>query len=379
MRQRFIHLWLEFLNHFLYHLKIDKERMPSSPYADRANERLTMAEFREEVLDALSRVPKGQVITFSGLGALVGAHYERMGAVISQILRMQRARGNGLPWWRVVYSGEGPVKDLLVKEPKWAAKQAAQLKLDGIDLKTDILKLDHMEKKEPVILQPLVEHKYSLIYLHGFGSCADNYADWGRFIGDDEELSFDWKIISPNAPVRETTYMKGLKCRSWYDYLLPDCLGRESEYSQKDLDEIREDIFKLVDAEVERVGASNVFIGGASQGCKTSLDVFLRYPQALGGYIGIVGFLLPTTPVPASHPARCIEFVCGERDIDVPLSASQKTFERLKHLNGFSLKVEGVDHTGGIFNEPNYIAPFLKRAMKDSARRSQEERDQMEM
>lgn len=333
---------------------------------------MSMAEFREELLEALSRVPQGRVVTFTGLGALAGVHYERMGAGISHILKMERTRVKGLPWWRVVYSGsEGQkVKNLLVKELRWATKQAKQLELDGVDLEADIRDVDFLEQKEPVVLEPLEEHKYSLIYLHGFGSCADNYSDWGRFIGGQEELASNLKVIAPNAPVRETTYMKGLKCRSWYDYLLPDCLARDTEYSHSDLDEIREELNKLIAAEVEAVGAANVFIGGASQGCKTSLDVFLRYPEALGGYIGIVGFLLPTTPVPESHPAKCVEFVCGERDIDVPLKASRKTFERLKHLEGFSLKVEGVDHTGGIFNEPHYISAFLRRAMKDANLRS---------
>merc|ERR1719379_2220350 len=69
----------------------------------------------------------------------------------------------------------------------------------------------------PVVQNPVGEHKFTLVYLHGFGSSADAFFH-AQFAGLSELEKFGVRVVLPNAPERKITYEKGEKMPAWYDY-----------------------------------------------------------------------------------------------------------------------------------------------------------------
>lgn len=177
-----------------------------------------------------------------------------------------------------------------------------------------------------VILRPLSgPQQWTLIYLHGFGSSAfKNYGDRPHFFVDG---SFAIKVVVPTAPGREVSCYDGwwertqrrpqnddagkvapqwklAKFRAWYDYLSNHDGRREDAIDWHSLGAIQRALHGIIQHEMRELGgrASRVIVGGKSQGCCTALDATLTFPQALGGFVGIVGHLLSCTPVEPGGP-----------------------------------------------------------------------------
>ena len=75
----------------------------------------------EKVLRAVELVPRGSVITYGDLGALVGIPARQVGRVLAEW-------GSGVPWWRVVNAaGDLPSHLTPSAHPHWA--------VEGIGLK----------------------------------------------------------------------------------------------------------------------------------------------------------------------------------------------------------------------------------------------------
>jgi len=160
-----------------------------------------------------------------------------------------------------------------------------------------------------IIRPPSGPQRWTLIYLHGLGSSAlGNYADRPHFFVDG---SVALKVIVPTAPSRELTcfdtwwqqspsknwYLS--KFLSWYDYLTNFDGRKEDVIDVDSLLAMRRALHKLVQREAAELGGrpDRVILGGKSQGCCTSLDAALTYPEALGGFVGVVGHVLSCTPV----------------------------------------------------------------------------------
>ncbi|OLQ11177.1 Acyl-protein thioesterase 1 [Symbiodinium microadriaticum] len=78
-------------------------------------------------------------------------------------------------------------------------------------------------------------------------------------------------VVLPTAPRRPITCYKGEMQHAWHDYITDHEGEREDELSAEDLQQTTERVHKMLDAEAALVGARNVYLGGASQGCGTAL------------------------------------------------------------------------------------------------------------
>ena len=127
----------------------------------------------------------------------------------------------------------------------------------------------------------------TLIVLHGLG------ADGFDFVPICGELRLQTlgavRYVFPHAPERPVTINNGHVMRAWYDILGLDLVKREDEAG---LRESQAQIAALIDRERQRgVAAGRIVIVGFSQGCAMALMTALRYPERLGGAVGLSGYL----------------------------------------------------------------------------------------
>jgi len=127
----------------------------------------------------------------------------------------------------------------------------------------------------------------TLIVLHGLG------ADGHDFVPICGELDLSplgaVRFVFPHAPERPVTINNGYVMRAWYDILGTDLVRREDEAG---LRESQRQIAALIDRERERgVPAGRIVVMGFSQGCAMALMTALRYPERLGGVVGMSGYL----------------------------------------------------------------------------------------
>jgi phospholipase/carboxylesterase len=111
-----------------------------------------------------------------------------------------------------------------------------------------------------------------MVMLHGLGDSMEGY----RWLPD--ALNLPWlNYLLVNAP---DDYYGGF---SWYDFAGD---ARSGVIRSRGL------LFQVLDAQVrEGFPASQITLGGFSQGCLMSLDVGLRYRERLAGIVGISGYV----------------------------------------------------------------------------------------
>ena len=141
----------------------------------------------------------------------------------------------------------------------------------------------------------------TLIVLHGLG------ADGFDFVPICGELRLQTlgaiRYVFPHAPTRPVTINNGYVMRAWYDILGADLVRREDEAG---LRESQRQIAELIDRERQRgVAAQRIVVMGFSQGCAMALMTALRYPQRLGGAVGLSGYVpLAATTAAERAPAN---------------------------------------------------------------------------
>ncbi|MFG6430451.1 alpha/beta hydrolase [Roseateles sp. LYH14W] len=127
----------------------------------------------------------------------------------------------------------------------------------------------------------------TLIVLHGLG--ADGH-DFVPICGElDLTALGPVRYVFPHAPQRPVTINNGYVMRAWYDIRVTDLVREEDEGG---LRESQQQIAELIDRERERgVPAARIVVMGFSQGCAMTLMTALRYPERLGGAVGMSGYL----------------------------------------------------------------------------------------
>ncbi|CAD8097978.1 unnamed protein product [Paramecium primaurelia] len=197
------------------------------------------------------------------------------------------------------------------------------------------------QQKQPdgsLILFPQLEHKYSLIWMHGLGDSANG------FLSMFQKYSIvkpETKILLLQAPNRRVTINNGHFSSSWFDIkvLEPDIeKNQELDYfkttvSIEEIEQSKIMINQYLNEEVVKVQAKNVFIGGFSQGCCMALEVGLSYSQTLGGIIGLSGDLFPTTQLHQIQDKTPLLIIHGKDDQVVPCDFLSRSLERLKIPN----------------------------------------------
>ncbi|PZP27419.1 MAG: carboxylesterase [Roseateles depolymerans] len=127
----------------------------------------------------------------------------------------------------------------------------------------------------------------TLIVLHGLGASSDD------FVPVCEALRLqplgDVRFVLPQAPVRPVTLNGGYAMPAWFDILGPYPAPAEDEAG---LRASQARIEALIARERERgVASERIVLMGFSQGCAMTLMTALRYPERLGGAIGLSGYL----------------------------------------------------------------------------------------
>jgi phospholipase/carboxylesterase len=127
----------------------------------------------------------------------------------------------------------------------------------------------------------------SVIILHGLG------ADGNDFVPVAQEMDLTAagpvRYVFPNAPVRPVTINGGYRMRAWYDILGTEASGRQDEGGLRESMAIVE---SLIARERERgVAPGRIVVAGFSQGCAMALMTGVRHAHALGGIVGMSGYL----------------------------------------------------------------------------------------
>lgn len=146
----------------------------------------------------------------------------------------------------------------------------------------------------------------SVIWLHGLG------ADGHDFVPIVPELrlapSAPLRFVFPHAPVRPVTINNGMPMRAWYDITELSSAGRQDEAGTR---ESAARVDALVRREIDRgVTSRRIVIAGFSQGGAIALHAALRYPERLGGVMGLSTYL----PL---HDSLAREASAANRDLPI--------------------------------------------------------------
>jgi phospholipase/carboxylesterase len=185
---------------------------------------------------------------------------------------------------------------------------------------------------ETIELHPAGEAVASVIILHGLGADGTDFLP----MCDQLDLSAIGPVrwLLPRALVRPVTLNGGYEMRAWYDILGSQLDRREDEAGLRDT--MRE-VHTLIDRERARgVPAHRIVLGGFSQGCAMTLLAGLRYPERLGGLLGMSGYLpLAATTGAERHAANAevpIFLAHGKRDAVIALDRAIASRDALTQL-----------------------------------------------
>jgi len=172
----------------------------------------------------------------------------------------------------------------------------------------------------------------TLIVLHGLG--ADGY-DFVPICGElDLSAIGPVRYVFPHAPQRPVTINNGYLMRAWYDIRVADLVRQEDEGG---LRESQRQIAELIDRERERgVPAARIVVMGFSQGCAMTLMTALRYPERLGGAVGMSGYLPLASLAPAERSAANADLPIflahGTQDPIVPIARGAASRDALRTM-----------------------------------------------
>lgn len=151
---------------------------------------------------------------------------------------------------------------------------------------------------DPMIILSALDHRQSVIILHGRGSTADEFApDILATKASDSEKTLQEtfpraRIIFPTASRNRATIYKRSSPHQWFDnWHLDDHTCRQDLIAPM-LKKSVAYIHGLLKYEIEAVGAENVVLWGLSQGCATTLSALLTWEGAdIAGVVGMCGYL----------------------------------------------------------------------------------------
>ena len=151
---------------------------------------------------------------------------------------------------------------------------------------------------EPLyVVEPRQSHTHTIILLQGLGSNGEKFGaellDTGRTSSGRTlaELFPGVRFVFPTSKRRRSTAFGRSMLTQWFDITR---LADPSYRKDRQLDGLCEsarEIRAILAAELETVPPQNLILGGLSQGCAMSLAVLLSLEYAIGGYIGMSGYL----------------------------------------------------------------------------------------
>lgn len=130
-----------------------------------------------------------------------------------------------------------------------------------------------------VEIEPTLEAKSAVIWLHGLGASGDDFAPIVPHLQLPESLAT--RFIFPHAPARPVTINGGMVMPAWYDILSMD-IDRKIDETQ--ILESANQVVALIEREIERgVDADKIVIAGFSQGGAVAYQAALTFDKPLAG------------------------------------------------------------------------------------------------
>ena len=164
----------------------------------------------------------------------------------------------------------------------------------------------------PYIVEPTSPHTHTAILLHGRGS---NGRDFGSFFLEASVMSTDkdspysrplnaiypsMKWVFPSSSLRRLARFNRVKLFSWFDVWSVQDPSLRTETQIEGLVQSSQYIRNLIYEEVqllkeasggEESAEKRLVLGGLSQGCAISLATLLSLDYALGGWVGMSGWM----------------------------------------------------------------------------------------
>ena len=154
---------------------------------------------------------------------------------------------------------------------------------------------------EAVEIEPRATADAAVLLMHGLGADGHDFEPLVAELRLPASPSVRW--VFPHGPVRPVTLNGGYRMRAWYDIAAIDRRAPEDEAGIR---ESAEAVGRLVRRERERgIAADRIVLAGFSQGGALALFTALRWPERLGGVVGLSCYLpLAATLGAEAHPAN---------------------------------------------------------------------------
>ncbi|HXK10158.1 MAG TPA: alpha/beta hydrolase fold domain-containing protein [Vicinamibacteria bacterium] len=154
---------------------------------------------------------------------------------------------------------------------------------------------------ETVEIEPRAAADAAVLLMHGLGADGHDFEPLVAELRLPASPSVRW--VFPHGPVRPVTLNGGYRMRAWYDIAAIDRRAPEDEAGIR---ESAEAVGRLVRRERERgIAADRIVLAGFSQGGALALFTALRWPERLGGVVGLSCYLpLAATLGAEAHPAN---------------------------------------------------------------------------
>lgn len=189
-----------------------------------------------------------------------------------------------------------------------------------------------MTALETIEKQTGAEPRAAVIVLHGLGADGNDFVP----VADELDLAAvgPVRFVFPHAPVIPVTINGGYAMRAWYDILGADLVRREDEVG---LRRSMASVEAVIAREKSRgIPARRIVIAGFSQGCAMALLTGLRHAEALGGVVGLSGYLpLAATTAVERHAANTstpVFLAHGRLDSVVPIERAISSRDALNAL-----------------------------------------------
>ncbi len=187
-----------------------------------------------------------------------------------------------------------------------------------------------MELLEHIEINPTVEAKSAVIWLHGLGADGHDFEPIVPELNLPEDSSI--RFIFPHAPVRSVTINDGAEMRAWYDFA-----PHSETAGTSDIAESTKQLEQFIHREIERgIPSQNILLAGFSQGGVIALHTGTRFDQRLAGILALSTYLHDFAATQAemndANLAIPIMLAHGTQDPMIPVMRAATSRENLIRL-----------------------------------------------
>ena len=205
----------------------------------------------------------------------------------------------------------------------------------------------------------------SVIWLHGLGADGHDFEPLVPELVQPAERAL--RFVFPHAPIRPVTLNGGYAMRAWYDIA---ALDRRMPEDKSGIRASRAAIDTLIRRENSRgIASERIVLAGFSQGGAMALFAGTRYPEKLGGIMGLSCYLLLAARLGAERSAANqstpVFLAHGRQDPVVALLLGQHAHQALE-ASGYPVEWHAYDMPHSLCpQEVTDIAAWLRRVLPE--------------